>query len=244
MDELIVTLDTDWAPDFAIDFAAEQLRAHRVCATWLITHHSPAIERLRQDPELFELGIHPNFLPGSTHGGSPDAVLRHCLSIVPEARSLRTHALVQSTELLEQIMRTTPITVDASLFLPHAAGLRPVEHHWAGRMLLRIPYCWEDDFEMERTRPAWHLDELLRDGEGMRVFDFHPIHVWLNSAARGPYETLKTREGALPRLSPEHAEAHVQQGDGTRTMFLEVLGHLASTGRSRCLRDLVGAPSR
>src|SRR5207244_3974947 len=80
---------------------AEQLMASQVRATWFVTHMSPAISRLRRNPELFELGIHPNFLPGSTHGDTPDAVLRHCRALVPDAVSMRTHCLVQSTLLLE-----------------------------------------------------------------------------------------------------------------------------------------------
>ena len=69
MDSVVLTLDTDWAPDFVIDFVAKQLVAYQVRATWFVTHASPAVERLSQHSDLFELGIHPNFLPGSTHGG-------------------------------------------------------------------------------------------------------------------------------------------------------------------------------
>jgi peptidoglycan/xylan/chitin deacetylase (PgdA/CDA1 family) len=63
-----VTLDVDWASDAMIDQTARILLEHEVPATWFITHASAAVDRLRDHPELFELGIHPNFLPGSTHG--------------------------------------------------------------------------------------------------------------------------------------------------------------------------------
>src|ERR1017187_7044133 len=99
-----LTLDIDWAPDFVIDFAADLLIRRRVKATWFVTHSSPAVDRLRDHPELFELGIHPNFLPGSSQGKTVAEVLSFCRACVPEARSMRTHALVQSSGLLGDVM--------------------------------------------------------------------------------------------------------------------------------------------
>ena len=92
---LAITLDIDWAPDHVIDRIAAQLIDARVRATWFVTHQSPAIDRLRARPDLFELGIHPNFLNQSTHGETPAEVLAHCMALVPDARSMRTHSLVQ-----------------------------------------------------------------------------------------------------------------------------------------------------
>jgi hypothetical protein len=238
MSELLVTLDTDWAPDVVIDEVAQCLIARQVRATWFITHASPAINRLRRHPELFELGIHPNFAPTSTQGQTPEAVLRYCLSIAPEAVSMRTHALMQSTALLECVITTTQILTDVSLFLPHTPGLQPVEYHWAGRTLTRIPYYWEDDFEIERHSPSWHLEALLAEGEGLRVFDFHPIHVFLNSTTMASYEALKARTGRLSDATRSQMDELVCTGAGTRTLFLEVIEHLAASGSSRCIRDV------
>ena len=176
-DGIALTLDVDWAPNFMIDFVAAILIEHHVRATWFITHESPSLERLRMHSDLFELGIHPNFFPGSTHGESPGAVLRHCMRLVPQAVSVSTHGLLQSTALLAQIMDETPVMIDVSLFLPHAPGLGPVEYQWAQRTLLRVPYFWEDDFEMERATPCWQLESLLVGGSGLKVFDFHPVHI-------------------------------------------------------------------
>jgi hypothetical protein len=150
INDYMVTLDIDWAPEYAIDYVAELLAEHDVRATWFVTHSSPAITRLSQQPELFELGIHPNFLPNSTHGKTHEEVLSHCVAMVPGARSMRTHGLYQSTPLLEQVLSRTPITADVSLFMPHARALSPVEYRWHGRELLRIPYYWDDCYEMER----------------------------------------------------------------------------------------------
>lgn len=96
MDDALLTLDIDWAPDCTIEWIARTLVARQVRATWFVTHLSPAVERLRDHPDLFQLGIHPNFLAGSSHGDTTDAVLGHCMGLVPEALTMRSHALVQS----------------------------------------------------------------------------------------------------------------------------------------------------
>jgi hypothetical protein len=236
-DHIAVTLDVDWAPDFMIDFAAAILIEHRVRATWFITHRSPSLDRLRMHPDLFELAIHPNFFPGSTQGESPGAVLQYCMKLVPEAVSVRIHGLLQSTALLAQIMEQTPIMIDASLFLPRAPDLRPIEYHWAQRRLLRVPYFWEDDFEMERPTPCWQLEALLGNGPGLKVFDFHPVHVYLNSHSMEAYRRLKHDAPNLSDATLELAAEVAQTEAGTQTLFMELTRYLSDTGALR-MRDI------
>lgn len=234
-----ITLDIDWAPDFVIDFVAERLVEHQVRATWFVTHPSPAIERLKDQPDLFELGLHPNFLPGSSQGATPEHIIRYCRSIVPEAVSVRTHALVQSTPLLDTLLDKTSVVIDASLFLPHALHLHPVEYWWRQRRLIRVPYFWEDDFEMERPEPCWQPAKLLNQGPGLKIFDFHPIHIYLNSADMEPYRNLKAQVPRLHAVDHGLVERFVQEGPGTQTCFLDLVHYLAASGSQR-LCDLVG----
>jgi hypothetical protein len=237
MDDVVLTIDTDWAPDCTVDFVAEQLIARQLRATWFVTHMSPAITRLTEHPELFELGIHPNFLPGSTHGETPDAVLRHCLALVPEASSMRTHDLVQSTLLLRRIATQSRITTDVSLFLPHTPDLRPVAYLWSDRTFLRIPYFWADDYEMEQRVPCWHLAPLLAAGNGLKVFAFHPIHVYINTPDIQPYQALKRQVPKLLEATPEILDAYVQTAEGPFVLFTELIAHLEARGQSLCIRD-------
>lgn len=238
MNEVVLTLDMDWAPDFVIDFVAERLVVHRVRATWFVTHLSPGVLRLKEHPDLFELGLHPNFLPGSTHGDTPEKVLQHCAALVPGAASLRTHGLYQSTHLLRQILIHTAVTTDVSLFLPHVPSLQPVEHQWRQRSLLRVPFFWEDDLEMERVSPWWDLGSLLAVGPGLKVLDFHPMHIYLNSLEIRSYRTLKQRLHSLSEADPEDLTPLVREGVGTQTLFMEVVRHLSVTAESACIKDV------
>ncbi len=234
-DDPVITFDIDWAPDCAIEHVAGILAERRIRSTWFVTHASPAVERLRSRPELFELGIHPNFLPGSSHGATPERVLRRCLELVPEAVSMRSHALVQSTPLLRQIVSDTSIRTDVSLYLPEQRGLRPVAFHTKSGTLLRVPFLWEDDLLLEHREPCMDGFEALAGVEGLKVFNFHPIHIYLNSRTMQPYETVKRLRPRLTEVTDAEASPYVEQGMGTRALFLWLLDRI---GAARRIRDI------
>jgi hypothetical protein len=238
LDAVALTLDVDWAPDFVIDHVARILVTTGARATWFVTHESPAIDRLRERPDLFELGIHPNFLPGSSHGASVEAVLEHCLSLVPTARSMRTHSLVQSTPLLVEVLRRTPIEVDVSLLLLHHRSLQPVEFRWEGRCLLRLPFRWEDDMEMERRSPSWAARDLLDGGGGLNILNFHPVHVYLNSSDPKPYRAAKAEAPDLIRAVPGQFHGLISPGEGAGTALAAVARHLGQEGGGSRMVDV------
>ena len=240
---IAITLDIDWAPDHVIDRVAEQLVAANVRATWFVTHASPAVDRLRQHPALFELGIHPNFLPGSTHGSTAADVIDHCMTLVPDARSMRTHSLVQSTVLLETIMARTPVETDVSLFLPGHRGLARVVQPLRARPLTRLPFWWEDDFEMYCPVSDWQLAARCANAEpGLCILNFHPIHVALNSPSLDGYEALKRVAPVLGRASAEQIAMHrAQHVDGVGSAFGGVVAWLAAHGGGHTVTQLAHA---
>lgn len=242
-----ITFDTDWAPDYAIEFAARLVASRGIKSTWFITHDSPQIRSLRENPLLFEVGIHPNFMPGSSHGDTPERVLQRCIEFVPDAVSMRTHGLVQSGALLDMVLEKTGMRYDASLFCPLARNLQVVNYVRFGKTLRRIPYFWEEDYAMEfPAHPddgsdLWNPEALLEGGDGVRVFNFHPIHVFLNSATMGEYERLKAKHPVLGEAPFQSAQEFVNQsGRGTRT-FLETLVNGIARTRSAFVRE-IGEP--
>jgi len=104
-DYLFLTFDIDWAHDEVLSYTIDLVEEADVYATWFVTHDTPLLERLRENPK-FELGIHPNFnniLAGKydpDNGKSAEQVIDKLLSIVPEARSVRSHSLTQSSKLV------------------------------------------------------------------------------------------------------------------------------------------------
>lgn len=235
---IAVTLDIDWAPDFVIDEVAEALAQAGVPATWFVTHASPAVDRLRGRPELFELGIHPNFLARSSHGSTVEAVMGHLLEIVPGATSMRTHGLVQSSVLLDEIATMSPISTDVSLLLPFASHLAPVRYRTRRADFVRLPYFWEDDLAMCQRNPCWTSASLLAAGSGLKIFDFHPIHIALNSPDMTAYEQLKRAAPDLVNARPTDVARNVHPGPGAGTFFAELLTAVAGLDNVACVRDI------
>lgn len=235
LDLAMITIDLDWAPDYAIDHVAEILLEHDVRATWLVTHASDAVARLRAH-DAFELGIHPNFATGSTHGGTFEDVLAHCMALVPDAISMRTHHLFQMTPLFDVVLERTPIRADLSIYLHRAPHLTAVEFRSAGRTLHRLPTYWQDDQAMAEAVPCWDAATLLAP-RGLKVLNFHPMHVLLNSGSFEGYRSLRGL-GKLTDLPRARTVAHVREGSGVGSLFRGLVASLAG-GPTWRVRDVL-----
>lgn len=227
--DFVLTFDIDWAPDFVIDYVANILIANKVKSTWFVTHNSDAIERLKARSDLFELGIHPNMLSGSTHGKTEDEVLNYILNIVPNAISMRTHSLYQSTGFLIKASKEYGILNDVSLFLPRAPHLQPHTVQWHGISLCRIPYFWEDASEMSEDNSIWDISDYRLKLKGLRILSFHPIHIALNTERFERYSDLKKIK-PVQLWDRQFIEDNSYKGDGPQNLFLQVVQHLAGKG--------------
>jgi hypothetical protein len=234
--ELALTLDVDWAPDFVIEAVADLIRAAGVRSTWFVTHDSPALVSLRARPDLFELGIHPNFLPRSTQGGNVSEVLDHMMRLVPGAVSMRTHGGYQFSDLFVEVVTRTSIQADSSVFLPGHEDLRAFLLPLAQGRLVRVPYYWEDDVEMFHGRRSYTAREHLAPA-GLMVFNFHPIHVFLNGADGSAYAAAKAL-GPLAQLKESELRRFVSPGEGPATMLRQLLGLMREQPQTRFIREI------
>ena len=216
-DKIYLTFDIDWAHDDILMDTLELVEEAGVCATWFVTHDTPLLGMLRANPK-FELGIHPNFnflLQGDDRRGRTAAeVIDRMLAIVPEAKSVRSHSMVQSSVLLD-LFKEKGLTHDCNHFIPEHANLslKPWKH-WNG--LTRVPYHWEDDVACmyPQGRP---VEELLAR-PGLKVFDFHPIHVYLNTEQIARYERTRPMHKV-----PHELIQHRHNGEGTRNALRSLI---------------------
>lgn len=213
-----LTLDFDWAGDDILTDAIDLVEQAGVAATWFVTHDTPLLARLRANSK-FELGIHPNFaflLNGdSRNGKNPEEVVNRLLAIVPEAKCVRSHSMLQSSKLL-QVFADLGLTHDCNHFIPEQAAidLRPWVL-WNG--LIKVPHFWEDDAAFIYQHNSPMKDIMGRPG--LKVFDFHPIHVFLNTESLERYEATRQLHEDSVKLRP-----HRFEGVGTRTALNTLLG--------------------
>jgi hypothetical protein len=206
-----ITLDVDWAPEEAIIAAAAVLSRHDAKATFFATHPSDALRTL--DHERFEIGLHPNF-NGATDLAAPLVELtRH----YPQARGARSHSLFVSSHIL-QLYRREGMRYEANVFLDGHPDLRPVPRF---DDLVSIPFNWSDDKHLERERP-FTLDATGLDRPGLKVFNFHPIHVFMNTTSEAHYAAYREHYQDVEALRP-----HIADGPGIGTLFAELVAAVA-----------------
>ncbi len=238
--QVMLAIDIDWAPDFMLDWVAGQLVDAGVKCTWFVTHHSPAVERLRAQSDLFELGIHPNFFPTSSQGKTVEEVMAFCRELVPDAVSMRTHSLMYSTPLLEQVLTLMPgIKNDVSTYMRMAPSLQPTMLYYPEIRIRRIPFLWEDDLEMNATAPVWALDEILDLEDGLKILNIHPIHIYMNASRMDNYNALKMQQADIAKLSPQQVEPYINTDTaGAQTVFLQAVEHLNQQGHAKTIKEI------
>lgn len=184
-DGIYLSFDQDWTPTWATHALIARLDAAGKEGTLFVTNACEAVSEARRTGRL-ELAWHPNFLAGSTHGGTEDEVLETMGALVPEARGVRAHCLVRSTPLLLKYGELG-IVYEASDLLFGMPNIQPLVS-WNG--VVRLPIYWEDDVHLLHRLPV-ELDEAALAEPGLKVFNFHPTLIALNAADLSCYEELK-----------------------------------------------------
>ncbi|MBA3771233.1 MAG: hypothetical protein H0X13_01730 [Ramlibacter sp.] len=226
LNRFLLTLDIDWAPDWMVTEAADLLVRAGVRATWFVTHRSPVLTELLSEP-LFEVGVHPNFLPGSSHGSEPASVMQHVLDMVPGARTVRTHSLFQSERHSQMMAEDFGIRTDCSLLLMDSAHVAPhrVRFSSQGPWLTRVPHVFQDNMFMFSGR-RWSLDHSAFSSPGLKVFDFHPVHLALNAHAFDVYEQLRCTGKPLADVTRADVQALRNPGAGAATLFRSLIDRM------------------
>jgi len=219
--KIAITFDVDWAPDWCVYEVATVLVERRIKSTWFITHDSETLSYMRNWPQLFEIGIHPNCLPGSSHGATETDVLSYMMDLVPETTVMRTHGLYQSVPFLYNAAVNFGISLDSSTFLSGATHVDKISLIWKEMRLAQIPFFFEDDFEFPRKSPRWNLGYIALPTGGV-VFNFHPVHFALNTKSHDEYAKLKSR-GAPANWTREAVAAIRQPGRGPRELLYDLL---------------------
>lgn len=218
--EIYLTFDTDWASDAVVADTVELLDSRGVAATMFVTHVSPGLQALVAH-ERIELGIHPNFNPLLQAEAGQDAasILAALHDAYPSAVAVRSHSLFQSSGL-QGLFCSRNLKFDLNTFIPSWSGIECKPYREVNN-IARLPYFWEDDVYVDALQkgivPDWNVDGLLAT-RGLKVFDFHPIHVFLNS------ENMDRYRASLPDLQDVTAlRRHRGTAYGTRNFLIDLI---------------------
>jgi peptidoglycan/xylan/chitin deacetylase (PgdA/CDA1 family) len=214
-------MDMDWAPDEVIDYSMALLAEHGIKATLFMTNTVGA------DTTGHELAIHPNF---TTIDFEKHVAER--LEEFPEAKGTRSHSLMY-TERLRPVYEKYGIEYQSNTMLYRQHSLRPFK---ISPQTIEVPLFWMDNFyiEMENYAPSYVFDELQCSESGLKVFDFHPVHVFLNTESLDRYNEAKK----FYKEPKELAKYRNTETRGTCDIFKGVLQQMQSSQPSRSLMEI------
>lgn len=217
---VFLTFDFDWAHDQVIEDTLEILIKYGAKATFLVTHQTPWIQHIRFNSN-FELGIHPNLEPlainENNYKSYVSSQFENLLGIIPEAVTFRSHATTNSSRILE-IAKKFGIKYDLNYYIPFNSYCHIMPWKlWNG--LFRVPFLWTDDVAAMNRDASFdaNLSEILA-WSGIKVFNFHPIHVYLNTESLARYE-----ESRPFHFNPEALMDYRYSGFGTRDKLIALL---------------------
>jgi ubiquinone/menaquinone biosynthesis C-methylase UbiE len=182
---------------------------YKVPLTPFVTHDSAMVRSRFGQPGSYErVGLHPNFQLQSTHGVNETEVLEAVTGIWPQARGFRCHGYYDSSHLTVAA-RERGLEWDSNLALFLQPCLLPLEH-FSG--LVRFPSWWDDDTHLGKgfTPHVTCLSAHLLT-PGLKLMNFHPIHVALNSPSLDHNAATKSDLAAS------------YEGRGVRTLLIEIL---------------------
>lgn len=199
--KIFLTFDIDWCSDEILAYTLNIVEKYNLKVTFFITHETKLLKRMKENPNI-ELGIHPNFnflLNGDfRYGKNIEEVINHYMKIVPEAISVRSHSMTQSSQILSYFSQCN-LKYDCNHYIPQNAGIRLKPWQYLNSSLVKIPYFWEDDLHCIH-QDNWNINDYI-NFEGLKVFNFHPIHIYLNTEHLDRYNNTRKKHYNHEELS-------------------------------------------
>lgn len=222
-DEVVITIDVEWAADEVLHDTLELLDERGVTATFFCTHAGI-------DVPGHERALHPNFrrsrntLAQSAESAGMDDrefyryIVTETQKFCPEAVGTRGHSLFWDSDLLP-VYSQAGIEYDSSTMLPLAQDLSPA---WKGSGILEIPIYYMDHWDLLASATDLSLDGMSLRSRGLKVMVFHPNLIFLNAASLADVARSKPRYHDVDWLLDNR-----RSGPGTRTLFVELLETLS-----------------
>ena len=170
-----LTSDVDFVSDDFLEIAYQPLK--KLPLTVFMTGKSEYLEKEIQKNTLWEVEPHPNFCSGSTHGNSQKEVFETIKAFQGEGMGFRCHKYYSSNEIEEEFVQQG--FAYASNICTDLSNISPF---WDRCGIFQIPIFFEDGGYL-KYHGIPKVEEISKKmtQDGIYVFNFHPIHLVLNS---------------------------------------------------------------
>lgn len=209
-------IHTDWASESMVEFTLNKFETSNIALTPYITNPSDAIHAHYKNEKNKYVGVHPNFLPNSSHGTNYNEVVDYVFNLWPSARSFASHCFFDNF-LVTDLFFSKGLKYDSNICLHLQPSIVPL-NHCSGS--IRFPVFFEDDI-YARERGNWQFSSIQKwfETPGLKLINFHPIHICLNTPHFDFYNSIKHKD-----LS--NWKDYVFEGHGTGTFLDELITYL------------------
>lgn len=237
MSPLVITIDTDWACEAAIDETLNFFFKQNIPITVFLTHRSKIIEN---NMHLLDVGLHPFFGEHSSHGNSVAEVVKHVMDLPHNLKAFRSHRF-GSCNQINQAMLEAGMLVSSNV-CTFLESISPFENRFG---LLEVPVYFEDGGYLWRQSPLI-IDQTIKNSLATdipKVILIHPMHFVINTPN---FDYMSHIKNSCDRFDWNNMNKSILDKfrwskRGIRDFIMELLEHCSETRSLRhvCRDELI-----
>ncbi len=207
-----ITLDVDWVNDEILEDYLKLLDDHKIKATLFCTH------KIKLKTGNHELALHPNLR--DNHNYLPE--IKKLKRIYPKVKGVRAHGMV-SIYNLHKIYHELGLKYESNWVMYNCHGIKPVMMVFS---MLELPIFFMDGTHLVMCKAKdpklkFGLKQFDLEKKGLKVFGFHPIHLYLNTSNYDQYYKARDHFNQTNKLSQ-----FINEGYGLKTLFTSLIDYL------------------
>ena len=216
---IALSFDMDWAPEYMIQNVINIINHYNVNSTFFVTNKSEKITETFESQ--IEVASHLYVSPNSSQGDKLGVVLDKFRSWYPNKviEGNRFHLLNQSYRDLV-CMGRNGYSYDISALRFNTPYILPAFHKDLHMTLLS--YFWEDGI-CENSDIPLSLSEINIDSPGIKVFNFHPMNIYINGHNSQARTNFLKKNIDLLNTPEEIASKFRKEGLGASNLIHELL---------------------
>lgn len=217
---ICLTMDVDWASEYAIQQSLKIFEERQLPLTVFVTHKSRTIAEALVQKKI-KCGIHPNFMPDSSQGASYQEVVDFCFNLLPDARICRGHRYYEVNDTVELLSKRGIVCESNICTLMDVVP--PFLHRSKN---VSFPIFWEDGaflYQYKGFDRTFFRERFLRPG--LKVINMHPMHLMLNTPYFSYTREIKDRltRNEWNNLDKSVIDELAFKGDGIRNFIEQML---------------------
>ncbi len=210
---LVITIDTDWAPDWCTEWLLNKISFIGTDITIFVTNKSAFYKSISN---AFEVGLHPDFSRNNPQESFLEFIKLR--DYYPDALGMRSHRNIFGQNIANYA-NDLKLKYDISTLLYNCPT--PAWRDQNGMM--RFSYSWEDGVYLEMKEKYGASEIYLQENGLPTIINLHPVLMYLNSNHEGHRRQFTSSFSDLTKVSKEEANTFRNNGFGISNFVVEFL---------------------